>query len=177
MRKRFGLPGNGCCFGQPNVTDLVQWLFCSVCSLCQEVRTGNFYELCDDKVYPRRYVGQDSRDASPRLVPLGHEPGSPAVSSPSWIKFDTSPSNAQASVSPVLSPMHYSVANSLPPQGCSPLQEESTFPLSNILTAETHIAISPASESEDAHNSAAQTENSKADGDPMNAPIPLNVER
>lgn len=185
MRKRFGLPGNRWCCGQPNMTDLVQWLFCSVCSLSQEVRTGNFYEVCDEKLYSRQYLGQDSqdpRDTSPRLVPLGHEPGSPAVlspavNSPSRVKSGMSALNAQASVSPVLSPMHYSVANSLPPQGLSLVREVSTFPLSNFLTAETHIAISPASESEDAHSVAAQTENPKTDGDPMNAPIPLNLER
>ena len=113
---------------------------------------------------------------------MGHEPGSPAVlsaavNSASRVKSGMSPLNAQASVSPVLSPMHYSVANSLPPQGLYLVREGSTFPLSNFLTAETHIAISPASESEDAHNVAAQTENPKTDGDPMNAPIPLNLER
>jgi len=185
MRKRFGLPGNGCCCGQPNVTDLVQWLFCSVCSLCQEVRTGNFYEVCDDKLYPRQYLGQDTQDqrvVSPRLVPLGHEPGSPAllppaVNSPSWVNSGMPPLNAQASVSTVLSPVHYSVGNSLPPQGWSLLREGSTFPLSNFLTEETHIAISTESESVDAHKVAAQTENSKMDGDPMNAPVPLNLER
>lgn len=70
MRKRFGLPGNRWCCGQPNVTDLVQWLFCSVCSLCQEVRTGNFYEVYEE-LCPRQYFGQDSpnqRDASARSV-------------------------------------------------------------------------------------------------------------
>jgi len=183
MRKRFGLPGNRWCCGQPNMTDLVQWLFCSVCSLSQEVRTGNFYEVCDEKLYSRQYLGQDSqdpRDTSPRLV--RHEPGSPAVlspavNSPSRVKSGMSALNAQASVSPVLSPMHYSVANSLPPQGWSLLREGSTFPLSNFLTEETHIAISTESESVDAHKVAAQTENSKMDGDPMNAPVPLNLER
>jgi hypothetical protein len=35
----------------------------------------------------------------------------------------------------------------------------------------------PESESVDVHKVAAQTENSKMDGDPMNAPVPLNLER
>merc|ERR1711915_147614 len=175
----------GWCFGQPNVTDLMQWLFCSVCSLCQEVRTGNFYEACDDKLYSRKYLGQDSldlRDTSTRLLPWGHEPGSqavssPAVNSPFRVKADMSPLNAQASVPPVLSPMHYSIANSLPPQSLPLVQEGSRFSLSNFLTAETHIAISPSSESEDADNLATQTENPKRDGYPMNAPIPQSLER
>lgn len=185
MRKRFGLPGNGCCCGQPNVTDLMQWLFCSVCSLCQEVRTGNFYEVYDDKHYPRQYLGQDSQDergASPRLVPLSPEPGSPAllplaVNSPSSVSSGMSPLNESASVSPFFIPIHYSVGNSIPPQGWSLIREGATFTLSNFLAAETHIVISPASGSENAHEEAGHTKNSKTDGDPMNAPIPLNLER
>jgi len=109
---------------------------------------------------------------------LGHEPGSPALNSPSWVKSDMSPNlNGQASVAPVLSPMHYSIENSLPPQGMPLVREGSTFPLSNFLSAETHITISPESESEDAHNAAAQTENLKRDGYPMNAPIPQSLEK
>ena len=118
-------------------------------------------------------------DTSPRFVPLGHDPGSPAslppdVNSPSCVNSGMSSSNAQASVSPVLSPMHYSVGNSFPPQDCSVFQKGSIFPSSSFLIAETDIAISPASESEDAHKKTAQTKNSMMNGDPMNAPIPLN---
>jgi hypothetical protein len=61
--------------------------------------------------------------------------------------------------------------------GCDWNNDLVTFPLSNFLTEETHIAISTESESVDAHKVAAQTENSKMDGDPMNAPVPLNLER
>ena len=116
------------------------------------------------------------------MVDLGHDPGSPAslppdVNSPSCVNFGMSSLNAQASVSPVLSPMHYSVGNSFPPQDCSVFQKGSIFPSSSFLIAETDIAISPASESEDAHKKAAQTENSMMNGDPMNAPIPLTLER
>ena len=57
------------------------------------------------------------------------------------------------------------------------ISEGSIFPSSSFLIAETDIAISPASESEDAHKNAAQTENSMMNGDPMNAPIPLTLER
>ena len=72
------------------------------------------------KITDQRDASQDQRDTSPRLVPLGHDPGSPAslppdVNSPSCVNFGMSSLNAQASVSPVLSPMHYSVGNSFPP--------------------------------------------------------------
>jgi Cys-rich protein (TIGR01571 family) len=51
MRKRFKLPGNPCCCGQPSVTDCIQWQFCWACSLAQEVRTGNFYDIGDEMFY------------------------------------------------------------------------------------------------------------------------------
>ncbi|KAJ4816954.1 Protein PLANT CADMIUM RESISTANCE 8 [Rhynchospora pubera] len=51
MRKRFKLPGNPHCCGQPSVTDCLQWQFCWACSLAQEVRTGNFYDIGDDMFY------------------------------------------------------------------------------------------------------------------------------
>ncbi|KAJ3699564.1 hypothetical protein LUZ61_003269 [Rhynchospora tenuis] len=51
MRKRFKLPGKPYCCGQPSVTDCLQWQFCWACSLAQEVRTGNFYDIGDDMFY------------------------------------------------------------------------------------------------------------------------------
>jgi Cys-rich protein (TIGR01571 family) len=51
MRKRFKLPGNPYCCGQPSVTDCIQWQFCWACSLAQEVRTGNFYDIGDEMFY------------------------------------------------------------------------------------------------------------------------------
>lgn len=62
MRKRYGLPGYGWCWGNPNVTYLVQWIFCNVCSLCQEVFTEDFYEFNDYKLYPRQYLNQYSQE-------------------------------------------------------------------------------------------------------------------
>lgn len=72
MRKRFKLPPNPFCFGYPSVTDCVQWLFCWSCSLAQEVRTGNFYDIEDDSFY-RKASGEDGR---PVLLPLPREGGS-----------------------------------------------------------------------------------------------------
>ncbi|XP_078159627.1 uncharacterized protein LOC144555238 [Carex rostrata] len=51
MRKRFKLPGNPYCCGRSSVTDYIQWQFCWACSLAQEVRTGNFYDIGDKMFY------------------------------------------------------------------------------------------------------------------------------
>lgn len=69
MRKRFKLPGNPFCCGYPNVTDFMQWLFCWSCSLAQEVRTANFYDVEEDSFYRKEM--EDSRPAA--LQPLPRE--------------------------------------------------------------------------------------------------------
>lgn len=51
MRKRFNLPGSRFCFGKEDLTDCFQWLCCCYCSLAQEVRTGDFYDVVEDKLY------------------------------------------------------------------------------------------------------------------------------
>ncbi|CAM6095458.1 unnamed protein product [Calypogeia fissa] len=55
MRERFNLPGNKFCCGWLRVTDCFQWLFCPLCSLCQEVRTAESYDIKDDRFYSRRH--------------------------------------------------------------------------------------------------------------------------
>ncbi|KAK9699972.1 hypothetical protein RND81_08G208100 [Saponaria officinalis] len=50
MRKRFKLPGYTSCCGKPAVSDCALWLFCCWCSLAQEVRTANFYDIVEDKM-------------------------------------------------------------------------------------------------------------------------------
>ncbi|RYR27125.1 hypothetical protein Ahy_B02g061455 isoform A [Arachis hypogaea] len=52
MRKRFNLPPNNnskLCCGNQNVRDCMQWLLCCWCSLAQEVRTVEFYDIVEDK--------------------------------------------------------------------------------------------------------------------------------
>ncbi|KAK8914378.1 hypothetical protein KSP39_PZI023727 [Platanthera zijinensis] len=49
MRKKFKLPGNVLCCGSSTITDYIQWLFCWACSLAQEVRTANFYDIEEDE--------------------------------------------------------------------------------------------------------------------------------
>lgn len=69
MRKKFKLPGNPCCCGYPSMTDYVQWLFCWSCSLAQEVRTANFYDIEEDGFY-RQLTDEEGRHV---LVPLPRE--------------------------------------------------------------------------------------------------------
>lgn len=49
MRKRYNLAGNDSCCGNPGIVDCVQWVFCCWCSLAQEVRTGDFYDVVEDR--------------------------------------------------------------------------------------------------------------------------------
>lgn len=53
MRKRFNLPPSDACCGRPAVTDCALWLFCCWCSLAQEVRTGNMYDIKEAKFYKK----------------------------------------------------------------------------------------------------------------------------
>lgn len=69
MRKKFKLPGNPLCCNSSTMTDYVQWLFCWSCSLAQEVRTVNFYDVEDDGFY-RKVTDEDGRSV---LVPLPRE--------------------------------------------------------------------------------------------------------
>ncbi|KAJ0266355.1 Uncharacterized protein HA466_0003760 [Hirschfeldia incana] len=54
MRKRFKLPSYDFCCGRPSIADCTLWLFCCWCSLAQEVRTANAYEIVEDKLCKRR---------------------------------------------------------------------------------------------------------------------------
>ncbi|KAL6541646.1 hypothetical protein OROGR_011132 [Orobanche gracilis] len=88
IRKRFNLPPDNFCCGKPAVTDCALWLFCCWCSLAQEVRTGNSYDVVEDKFYRRK-------DEQIVMSPLPREdgefqlrsgPGSPSWNSPSTSK-------------------------------------------------------------------------------------------
>ena len=56
MRKTYKLPAGTWCFGKPSLTDCTQWLFCAPCSLCQEIRTSEYYKVQESKFYERREV-------------------------------------------------------------------------------------------------------------------------
>lgn len=59
MRKRFNLPGYTSCCGKPAVSDCFLWLCCCWCSLAQEVRTANFYDIIEDKMFRKVQNGND----------------------------------------------------------------------------------------------------------------------
>ncbi|KAH0468965.1 hypothetical protein IEQ34_002197 [Dendrobium chrysotoxum] len=69
MRKKFKLHGNPFCFSSSTLTDYMQWLFCWPCSLAQEVRTANFYDIEDDGFY-RKVTDEEGREV---LIPLPRE--------------------------------------------------------------------------------------------------------
>ncbi|CAI9774940.1 unnamed protein product [Fraxinus pennsylvanica] len=54
MRKRFNLPSYNFCCGKAAITDFALWIFCCWCSLAQEVRTGNSYDIVEDKFYRKK---------------------------------------------------------------------------------------------------------------------------
>ncbi|XP_078436200.1 uncharacterized protein LOC144706968 [Wolffia australiana] len=72
MRKRFNLPGNGFCCGNASATDCFQWLCCCFCSLAQEVRTADFYEVVEDRLCLREEGEEGSVSG---LSPLHREEG------------------------------------------------------------------------------------------------------
>lgn len=51
MRETYGLPAETWCCGQPTLSDLAQWLMCSCCSLCQEVRTAEAFHIVNNRFY------------------------------------------------------------------------------------------------------------------------------
>ncbi|MCO5605075.1 hypothetical protein L7F22_059253 [Adiantum nelumboides] len=60
MRRTYGLPVSRWCLGKPVLTDCVQWLFCPLCSLCQEVRTSEHYRVKESNFYERRALSEVS---------------------------------------------------------------------------------------------------------------------
>lgn len=90
MRKRYNLPGNGFCCGKPAVTDCFQWLCCCSCSLAQEVRTADSYDVVDGKFY----LKETDDDGRHGLSPLPREDGSMPISlsssSPYWSRPNSS---------------------------------------------------------------------------------------
>ncbi|KAL9402294.1 hypothetical protein Peur_006143 [Populus x canadensis] len=82
MRKRFNLLAYTFCFGEPAVSDCTLWLCCCWCSLAQEVRAGNSYDIVEDKFCQKQMDCNGSNPSSP----LGNN------SSPSKFTISNSPS-------------------------------------------------------------------------------------
>ncbi|GAV80847.1 PLAC8 domain-containing protein/DUF2985 domain-containing protein [Cephalotus follicularis] len=101
MRKRFNLPANDSCCGKPAIADCAQWLFCCWCSLAQEVRTADYYDIVEDK-FCRKQTNEQSRI---RLSPLARENGafqlksSPRRNSPRMTRFGTNASPSPSRLS------------------------------------------------------------------------------
>ncbi|KAH6792711.1 PLAC8 family protein [Perilla frutescens var. hirtella] len=101
MRKRFNLPPYKFCCGKPAVTDCALWLLCCWCSLAQEVRTGNAYDIVEDKfcrkkgeqlpISPLNREDGDFQFRSHPSSPLGNSP------SPSRVTKANSPSPSRFS--------------------------------------------------------------------------------
>lgn len=128
MRKRFNLPGSLFCFGCPAVIDCMQWLCCCTCSLAQEVRTANFYDIGEDKFY-RKQMGDN---VQPSLSPLPHEDGSPLFTSgpSSPLQSNSSPSRLHMVNFP--SPTRFTKANI--PDGQLEMIKEELSAKSDIMT-------------------------------------------
>lgn len=115
IRKRFNLPPYSFCCGKPAIADCTLWLFCCWCSLAQEVRTGNTYDIVEDKFCRKQVDGSDQLPISP-LPREGGDfqyrsgPSSPLgnVSSSSQITKANSPSPSR------LPQGHYSPNRHLP---------------------------------------------------------------
>ncbi|XP_072997440.1 uncharacterized protein [Typha latifolia] len=86
MRRRFKLPASSFCCGNPAVSDFLQWLFCWSCSLAQEVRTVNFYDIGEDSFYTREKE-EEEKEIGAALEPLRREGNSgPSIKSNSMIQ-------------------------------------------------------------------------------------------
>ncbi|XP_047151470.1 uncharacterized protein LOC124823324 [Vigna umbellata] len=88
MRKRFNLPAYDFCFGKPSASDCTLWLCCSWCSLAQEARTGNNYDIVIDK-FSRKQT--DDTDNQPSISPLAREDVVSTNSGTSSVSGNSSP--------------------------------------------------------------------------------------
>ncbi|KAJ4779969.1 Protein PLANT CADMIUM RESISTANCE 8 [Rhynchospora pubera] len=55
------------------LSDFVRWLFCSPCSLAQEVRTGNFYEVEEGGLCLKEKKEEETEEMKLELAPLERE--------------------------------------------------------------------------------------------------------
>ncbi|XP_056173247.1 uncharacterized protein LOC115681256 [Syzygium oleosum] len=120
MRKRYNLPPYKFCCGKPAITDCALWLCCCWCSLAQEVRTGNSYDIMEEKFCIKERDNGEQAPISPlpnedRVFELRSGSGSPAGN------ISSSPKNA-AGNSP--SPSRLSTGNRSPYRKLNVVKEE-----------------------------------------------------
>ncbi|CAA6661859.1 unnamed protein product [Spirodela intermedia] len=68
----YGAPSNYFCWGYPNLTDFMQWLFCWSCALAQEVRTGNFYDIEEGSFYSKNSSLDEETEEEEGVPPSLH---------------------------------------------------------------------------------------------------------
>ncbi|OMO75865.1 hypothetical protein COLO4_25820 [Corchorus olitorius] len=118
MRKRFKLPAYNFCFGNPEASDCTLWLCCCWCSLAQEARTGNSYDIVEDKFL----IKQTNEENQLPISPLPREDGIVQFSSSPGYNSRPSPRFAANSSSPKrVSKEYYS-----PERQLSTVKEESS---------------------------------------------------
>lgn len=89
LRKRFNLPAYNFCCGHPAISDCTLWLCCCWCTLAQEARTGNAYDIIEDKFCRKQMNNGDQLSPLPRedeMVQFRSDPNSPNVNSSSTPK-------------------------------------------------------------------------------------------
>ncbi|KAJ8537919.1 hypothetical protein K7X08_014459 [Anisodus acutangulus] len=79
MRKRYNLPPYNTCCGKPSVADCALWLFCCWCSLAQEVRTGNSYDIVEDKFCLKQDESISPLPREDGLYPLANNSSLPPI--------------------------------------------------------------------------------------------------
>lgn len=65
IRERYNLPSYTWCCNKPKASDCFLWLFCCFCSLCQEVRTAEAYDVRNDKFFSRSLAKPQTPGSSP----------------------------------------------------------------------------------------------------------------
>ncbi|KAK6156048.1 hypothetical protein DH2020_010296 [Rehmannia glutinosa] len=118
MRKRFNLPPDNFCCGKPAITDCALWLFCCWCSLAQEVRTGNAYDIVDDK-----FCRKDGEQSI--ISPLPREDGEFQLRSSPNSPLGNSPSPSRNMKGNSSSPSRFSREYNSPVRQLSLIEEES----------------------------------------------------
>ncbi|KAJ4704314.1 Protein PLANT CADMIUM RESISTANCE like [Melia azedarach] len=104
MRKRFNLPANNSCCGKPDIADCAQWLFCCWCSLAQEVRTADYYDIVEHKFCTK----QTDENSQPTLSPLDREDGLTEFRSSPASLFGNNPGMPRLGIGNSSSPSRFS---------------------------------------------------------------------
>lgn len=91
MRKRYNLPAYNFCFGKSAVADCSLWLFCCWCTLAQEVRTGNSYDIIHETFCRKNTETDESNQVYSEDNNSGSGSPQANISSPSKIITGASP--------------------------------------------------------------------------------------